>query len=196
MEVYGQIQKIELEKKNKDELAIMEGKNIQKIEFLDHISVVHKKNYTDKELVCGLLTRGLGKLMVMDSERYMAAANSQMRASNVAYAQAESVAEVYDAIVGRADRIANVLMKMNVLFVKSIQETEATIARNGLNVRNYSEYDKGVLMTCVNLAAAVSDMMDVPVVDEKGQVSEAAMEMIQTGEAYIAKMSSAMENGI
>ena len=132
-------------------------------------------------------------MAVMDSERYLSAANSQVRSANVVYSQAQSVGEVYDAIVARADRISNLLMAMNALFVKSITETERVINANGLNVRNYSEYDKGVLMTCVNIAGAVSDIIDVPVVDEKGVLCDSALEMIETGENYIEKMRQLMQ---
>lgn len=192
VDVYSQIQKIELENKTAvNEIAIRD--NVRKLAVLDALSVSVKRNFTDKELVCGLITKGFTKLMEMDSERYLSAANSQMRAANVVYSQSESIGAVYDAIVARADRISNLLMAMNALFIRSINETSLTIDKNGLNVRNYSDYDKGILMTCVNIAAAMSDIIDVPVVDEKGQICESAMEMILTGEKYLEKMNQAIK---
>ena len=110
-----------------------------------------------------------------------------MHQSNVIYSQTQSIGEVYDAIVGRADRISNLLMAMNALFVKSIVETERIIKAYGLNVRNYSEYDEGVLMICVNIAEAIADIINVPVVDESGALCGSAIEMIETGEHYIEK---------
>lgn len=188
VEVYSQIQKIELENKYEaNEIALRN--NVQKLAVLNSISMSVKKEFSDKELVCGFITKGLGKLMEMDSERYLSAANSQMRASNVVYSQAQSIGEIYDAIVERADRISNLLMAMNALFIKSITETERVIGTNGFNVRNYSEYDKGILMTCVNIAGAMSDIIDVPVIDEDGILCDSAIEMIETGEQYIAKMN-------
>ncbi|WP_394870293.1 hypothetical protein [Clostridium butyricum] len=192
VDVYSQIQKIELENKTTvNEIAIRD--NVKKLAILDALSVSVKKDFTDKELVCGLITKGFAKMMEMDSERYLSAANSQMREANVVYSQSESIGAVYDAIVARADRISNLLMAMNALFIRSINETSLTIEKNGLDVRNYSDYDKGVLMTCVNIAAAMSDIIDVPVVDEKGQICESAMEMIATGEKYLEKMNQAVK---
>lgn len=189
--VYSQIQKIELGNKTTvNEIAIRD--NVKKLAVLDALSVSVKKDFTDKELVCGLITKGFGKMMEMDSERYLSAANNQMRAANVAYSQSESISAVYDAIVVRADRISNLLMAMNALFIKSINETANTIEKNGLNVKNYTDYDKSVLMICVNIAAAMADIIDVPVVDEKGQICESAMEMIVTGEKYLEKMNQAV----
>jgi hypothetical protein len=191
VEVYGQIQKIELENcAEVNEIAIRN--NMQKLAVLDSLSISATKGISDKDFVCGLLIKGIGKMMVNDSERYLSAANSQLRAANVASAQAESIASVYDAVIARADRIAELLKNMNALFTRSIQETKKTIEKNGVNVRNYSEYEKGILMTCVNIAVAMSDLIDVPVVDEKGQICESATEMIITGEQYLNKMQSAI----
>lgn len=193
VDVYGQIQKIELEKKTAvNEIAIRD--NVRKLAVLDALSVSTKKDFTDKEFVCGLITKGFTKLMEMDSERYLSAANSQMRAANVVYSQSESIVAVYDAIIARADRISNLLMAMNALFIKSINETSLVIEKNGLDVRNYNSYDKGVLMTCVNIAVAISDIIDVPVVNEDGQICESAMEMIATGERYLEKMNQAVKD--
>ena len=193
VEAYGKIQKIEIEDKQKaNELALK--KSAQDLGVLNTISAISiKKPFTEQELLCGLLLKGIGNVMVMDSKRYLSAANSQVSSANVVYSQAQSIGEVYDAIVARADRISNLLMAMNALFVKSIAQTERVINANGLNVRNYSEYDKGVLMTCVNIAGAVSDIIDVPVVDNNGVLCDSALEMIETGEKYIAKMDHLMQ---
>lgn len=187
VEVYEKIQKIEIENKTLlDEITLKNS--IQKLGVLNAMALSVKKEFSDKELICGILTKGLFGMMELDSQKFLSAANSQVRASNVVYSQAESVAEVYDAICGRADRISKLLMTMNALFVKSIDETARVINSNGLNVRNYTERDKGVLMTCVNIAGAMSDIINVPVVDEKGQICESAVKMIETGEQYIIKM--------
>lgn len=191
IEVYSQIQKIELENKTGVSEIIINN-DIEKLAALDTLSVSVKKSYSDKELVCGWLTKGLGKVFEMNSESYLAAATSQMREANLIYAHAQSIEQIYDAIVARADRISSLLMAMNALFVRSINETSLTIKKNGLDVRRYTEYEKGVLMTCVNIAAAVSDIIDVPVVDKNGQLCEAAIEMITTGELYLEKMNSAI----
>lgn len=186
--VYGQIQKIELEHKLSTN-EIVSRNNVQKLGTLNSISMSVKKDFSDKELVCGLITKGFGKMCEMDSERYLSAASSQLRASNVAYSQAQSVGEIYDAICERADRIAQLLMAMNALFIRSISETERVINTNGSDVRKYNEYDKSVLMTCVSIACAVSDIIDIPVVDDQGQLCESAVRLIETGEQYLMKMN-------
>ena len=189
--VYEKIQKVEVVNNQTPIEYSLKSLNNMKDNF-GITTVAIKQDFTDKELVCGLLKNGLGKMMIKDSERYQSAANSQMRASNVAYEQAVSIGEAYDAIVARADRIAKVLVMMNSLFISSIQETDRIIKQNGLDVHNYSEMEKGVLMNCVNLACAMSDIINVPVVDEQGKICQEACKMIEKGEQYINKMQQVM----
>lgn len=189
VDVYSKIQKVEVSLKSQStELAFPINEN--ELSKIDSMAMSCKKEFTDKELVCGWFIMGLGTMIRKDSERSLSAASNQLRAANVVYSQAESVAAVYDAIVERADRIAKLLMAMNALFIKAIQETDNVIGKNGLDVRNYDEFDKGVLMTCVNIAGAMSDLIKVPVVDEDGLVSQAAEDMIATGENYLSKMKT------
>lgn len=187
VEVYSQIQKIDLQCSG-DPAKLPLSISAEKQSELKALTMCAKKEFTDKELVCGLVTKGLGNMAIKDSERNLSAARNQLNQAEVIYAQAESVSAACDAIIARADRIAKLLTGLYVLFLKSIQTTAETIESNGYNVRNYSERDKGVLMTCVNFAAALSDIMNVPVVTREGQVAEAATEMIETGEAYLTKM--------
>lgn len=201
VDVYGQIQKIGLDMSSVNINAPAKIDNIN--EKINFISLSVKKNFSDKEMVLGSLfstdffffgiAGGFGKMMVKDSERYLSAARGQMRSANVVYSQAESICVVYDGIIERADRIAKLLAGLNALFIKSITETQKTIEKNGIQVKNYSEFDKGVLMTCVNFALAVADIINVPVVNEKGEIAEKSAELIETGEKYLSEMKKVIE---
>lgn len=187
VEVYQQIQKIDLTISNKNDLVVY--KNFQSCGTLQAMETVIKQPITDKQLITEMIFKTLGGAMVADSKRNLSAANSQLSAANVVYSQAQSVAEVYDAIIGRAERISSLIMRMNALFLGSISETERIITQNGINVRAYTEQDKGILMTCVNIAGAMSDIINIPVLDENGELCRSAVEMIQTGENYLEQMN-------
>lgn len=187
IEVYQQIQKIDLTISDKNELAVYN--NFQSSGVLQSMQTVTTKQLTDKQLITEFIFKGISGMMIADSKRNLSAASSQLSAANVVYSQAQSVAEVYDAIIGRAERISSLIMRMNALFLGSISETERVIAQNGVNVRAYTEQDKGILMTCVNIAAAMSDIINIPVLDENGELCRSAVEMIQTGEAYLEQMN-------
>lgn len=188
VEVYQQIQKIAITISDKNDLVVY--KNFQSCgTTLQAMETVIKQPLTDKQLITEVIFKTLGGAMVADSKRNLSAASSQLSAANVVYSQAQSVAELYDAIIGRAERISSLIMRMNALFLGSISETERIIAQNGTNVRAYTEQDKGVLMTCVNIAGAMSDIINIPVLDENGELCRSAVEMIQTGEAYLEQMN-------
>lgn len=195
VDVYSRIQKVEISVgTSQTEIGFRDIE--EKLNQIDYPAIIKKNEFTDKELLSSTLFKGIGNTIKADSERYLSAASSQSKASFVVYSQAESMAEVYDMIIGRADRISNILMRLNVLFVASIQQTDKTIQKNGLDISNYTEYEKGVLMTCVNIAVAMADMMNIPVLDESGQLSEKAVGMIASGEEYLDKMQSVMTHGI
>lgn len=187
VEVYQKIQKIDLTISDKNELAVYN--QFQKSNAIQAMQVVIQKPLTDGQLITEYIFKGIGGMMIADSKRNLSAAKSQLSAANVVYSQAQSVAEVYDAIIGRAERIASLLMRMNALFLGSVFETEKVITQNGTNAKAYNQQDMGILMTCVNLAGAMSEIINIPVLDENGELCKATVEMIQTGEAYIEQMN-------
>lgn len=187
IEVYQKIQKIDLTISDKNDLVVY--KNFQSCGTIQVMETVTKQTLTDKQLITEYIFKGIGGMMIADSKRNLSAASSQLSAANVVYSQAQSIAEVYDAIIGRAERISSLIMRMNALFLGSISETERVISQNGTNVKAYTEQDKGILMTCVNIAAAMSDIINIPVLDENGELCRSAVEMIQTGETYIEQIN-------
>ena len=187
-EVYGQIQKVNIKPKDR-KFEMIEYSNVERTNMLQSINIVTKKEFTSKELILGTALKGIPGMIVEDSKRNLSAARSQMSAANVAYSQAQSIAEVYDAIIERSDRIAKLLVNMNALFIGVISESQKIIDNNGFDVGKYSEYDKTVLMICVNFAVAMTKLLDIPVLDENGEIARAAVEMIQTGEDYLSRMN-------
>ena len=166
----------------------------EKMKYLQKTDLSVKKSFTDKELVCGTLIYGVGKMWVKDSERYLSAASNQAKASNIEYSQAQTICAILDGIIARADRMAELLKSMNFLFRKSISHTADVIEKNGFNIRNYTQEEKGVLMTCANFALAVVDIINTPIYDESGKLAEAAIDAIECGENYINAVSEVINN--
>lgn len=187
VEVYGQIQKINIQQKDR-KFEMIQYSDVEKANMLQSIDIVAKKEFTSKELILGTMFNFSG-MVAEDSKRNLSAARSQLSASNVVYSQAQSIAEVYDAIIGRSDRIAKLLMNMNALFVGVISETKRIIESNGLNIKNYSDKDKSTIVLCVNFAVAMTNLLDIPVFDENGDIAKSAVEMIQTGEEYLTRIN-------
>lgn len=188
VEVYGQIQKINIQQKDR-RFEMIKYSDIEKSDMLQSIDIVAKKEFTSKELVVGTMFKGFSGMVVEDSKCNLSAARSQLSASNAVYSQAQSIAEVYDAIIGRSDRIAKLLMNMNALFLGVISESQKLIQDKGIDVKKYSEKDKSTLVLCVNFAVAMTKLLDIPVLDENGEIAQAAVDMIQTGEDYLTRIN-------
>lgn len=191
VEVYERIQKLNISKKE----VVFEISNInEQVSYMKSLSISRKKEFSDKELVCGLIKNGLGGTFVKDSERFLSAANSQMRATNVVCSQMESIECLYDAIVERANRIAKLLTQFNFLFMRSIDETEKLLNRMD-DIIEANDYEIGVFMTCANIADAISKIINIPVVTPNGKIVEAASEMISTGEKKLNELEKIIRSG-
>lgn len=195
IEVYGQIQKINIQQKDK-RFEMFEYSDIEKSGILKSIDIVTKKEFTSKELIVGTMFKGFSGMVVEDSKRNLSAARSQLSAANAVYSHAQSIAEVYDAIIGRSDRISKLLVNMNSLFIGIISESKKLIESKGINIKNYSEKDKSTLVLCVNFAVAMTKLIDIPVLDENGEIAQAAVEMIQTGEDYLTRINKLINDEV
>lgn len=185
--VYEKVQRIEIDqsspKADKQLLKIMNDFSERK-----PIRAIPPEALTDKQLICTWFFHGLGKTMIKDSERKLSAAKQTMSASNIYVANAESAEALSDAVIGRADRLAKLLTGMNLLFVNITKRADELIQQKGYDVKNYADFEKGILMTLVNIADAISECIQIPVVDEEGKMYEAAVELIQKNEEYLEKM--------
>lgn len=188
VEVYKKIQRVKIESSDCIE-EIAWNRTIDDFKLVSAYEISRNKDFSDVVLITGVLFKGIPGMIKMDSERKLAASNNQLSMANLQYEQAKQVCIVYDAIVSQADRISDLLARMNILFLKVIEQTERTIEENGYNVKNYTDYDKGILMTCVNVALALSDLINIPVIDENGVISKEAKRMLQVGEQSLKEMS-------
>ena len=57
--------------------------------------------------------------------------------------------------------------------------------KNGTNVEKYTEKEKSTLVLCVNFALAITNLLNIPILDNNGEIAESAIQMIQTGEEYL-----------
>ena len=66
--------------------------------------------------------------------------------------------------------------------------TKELIEKNGYNVKRYSKFEESVLMTCENVAIALSELIKAPLFDEKGEFAQCAIET-NKGENYMQQMN-------
>lgn len=130
----------------------------------------------------------LGGSFVEDSRRNLSNAGKQLKASNVVYAQAENLGTILDLITERCTRLAALLAKMNVLFQESINYTAQIVTKNGTNRQAYSETDRIAIKTCINWADAVKKLLDVPMFDQEGLLTEETEKALAIGAQFVKQV--------
>lgn len=184
---YKVIQEVVLKRKDKQELA-----NIEVIENINsqvnEIAISISREYTDREFVLGF-----GKGEIRKAEKFKTAANSQMRLANVIESQAETICVAIDAITKQADLTSNVLVSLNFLFTKLIDELEEIVNEKGKDSSLYTEKDIDKFYVCANFAVGISDILKKPLLDERGVIAEESYKAIEAGNKYINEMNYIMK---
>ena len=135
---------------------------------------------------------GVTNSIVGDSEKNLKAAQIHKKYANVVVAQAETNVEVLKAIRERADRLTNLLTKLNILFLKSIKATDSLIEKNGSVRSLYTSEDKEMIRNCLNLADAVKSVLDTPLFESDGKIAEVSKAALETGEDYLQRIEQVM----
>lgn len=195
VEVYGQIKKINFFEKN----GVTDFKLLPQVwesEIISQISYA-SASMTDREMVTTMVVNGffwgigggISALVKKDSQRNLDMAQARAKQARVIAEQANTVGLAYEAITERSNQITDVLTKLNLLFVKSLANTERIISERGMDKLNYSLSDRENLAVCMNLAAAVKNMIDTPLLDETGEITAKSLEAIKIGQEHIQRIN-------
>lgn len=189
LELYEKIKKIEFTNgEGIVELFDNSKKNISIVEVEKMISVV-KQPMSESEIVLGFVFKGISGLMVEDSKRDLYIANIRVKQSNLIYSQAETLGVVFNGIIERSERIANLLAKLNLLFRESIKVTIEIIKNKGNSYKQYDSEDRKKLMNCMNLAFTIKQILDAPILDDNYEIAEESKKALCLGEEYLQKIS-------
>lgn len=140
----------------------------------------------------GAFVGAVSASIVDDSKRKLDMANIEAKRARMLAIQNNSIELAYDAITQRVTRMTDVLTKLNIMFVKSIHNTEKIIDKNGVDKRNYSKADREQLATCIDLAATIKDFIDAPIVDEEGKVTKKSEEVLMLGNTCINQVNETL----
>lgn len=169
--------------------------SVKQVEEIKVMMATSMKPLSEKELAVkylfgGVIHGGIGGMLLADSKRNAEIANSQKRIANTLYSQAETMAIAVDAIGKRAEQMSGLLARFSMLFGECLDATEQIIQQNGTGRSCYSKADRETLMNCVNLACAVKAVLDVPILNADGSVTEASLKALEDGENRIREFQS------
>lgn len=200
---------------NQDTRGIKELFSIKNMDgfqtYMGDMLTYNPKVLTDKQLTSSVYTEG-GKALLLsaldpikgfdpvgaffvgisasirkESELTVANASAQKKQANLYSEAVEAKADSIDAVCAHMENISAILAKLNAFFLKSIKMTDEIISRNGYDSGNYSDKELEYLGICMNLAAAIKNVVDAPILDENDKVTQIAASIIVTGQEYISK---------
>lgn len=178
-------------------LELQEGKALilsnlsnEDIGEIQHMTIKALEPISNAEIAIAFFKGGIGGLILKDSERDYAQANRQLRSAEVVFSQAENIGKSIDILIRQCNAIADVLAKLNVLFMKSIQSSQDIIEERGQNRDAYTREDRNILMTCMNLAKGIKGIIDAPVVQKGGTIANEMNEAIKIGEKFLEQTKS------
>lgn len=189
LSVYQQIKEIDF--RPGDGILELESTalSVQATTELRHMTLSTLKHMSEKELLLQYVFTGVGGAILADSKRNASIADNQKRISNVMYAQAETMAIAILAISERCEQIAALLAKFSVLFASSIQETARVIKKNRSNRDLFTMDEIEVLRTCINLAGAIKAILDAPILNADGTLTELSLSVLRDGEHRLSDLS-------
>lgn len=149
---------------------------------------------TGQTIATYLIKGGISGIIAKEAEMNVSVASMRRRQSNVIESQVETTCIALDGIIQRADRISDILAKLNLLFRKSIKTTDEIIEAKGKNRLNYTKSDKECLMTCINIAGAIKKILDIKLLDENGEITKKSLEAIQIGDDYLNQINDVINS--
>lgn len=194
LEVYRKIIKInfkEVDSLDGDRALVLQENSIRSIDQMISVSGV---SMSDKEIIGTFLFSwqygGLSGAIKKDAKINLDLAYTRSDEAEVIASQYETAQIALKGIGDKAESFLKLLAQMNRLFLMSIQHTDKIIDGNGFDRQNYSADDKKALMNCINLAKAIKDILEAPLFEADGKVSQQANRALVVGDEYIRKLQS------
>lgn len=131
---------------------------------------------------------GIGGAIKKDAKINLDLAYARSDEAEVIAHNTDTARIALEGIDDRAESLLNLLARMNMFFLKSIQYTSEIINRNGVDVENYSNEDIGAIMNCCNFAKALSDILQAPLFDSNGKLNKQIDKTLSTCNEYLQKM--------
>ena len=146
-----------------------------------------------KNVVKGFLFGGLAGAIsasiVDDAENKLNMAKDTARQAAVFAEEKRIHSLAYREIAERANRMADLLTELNTkFFVKSLRNTEQLIEVKGKNRDKYTSDDFAQIGTCLDLAKAIKDIIDAPIIDKEGELSQKTLQIIEEARQCITNM--------
>ncbi|QOR66306.1 hypothetical protein IM538_21490 [Cytobacillus suaedae] len=154
------------------------------------LKITVKDLTTSQSMSAFFIKGGFSGVIAKEAEMNANYASIRNRSADVVLSQANTICVALEGIETRANKISELLARLNVPFRKSIETTSVILIENGSDRTNYSKSDKEKIMTCINLASTIKKIIDTTLIDQNGEITKESINAIQVGDDYLAKLNS------
>lgn len=193
VDLYEKLIRIELTEHDDGLEALLKSFGAEELPSMKQMVSVSGMAMTDRELVvtmlCSFKHGGILGSILKDSEINVQIASLRKKQANAIASQSENEEIVLKGIYDQAEAFSDLLAKLNFLFLRSIKTSDDIITQKGDEISRYTKTDHQQLMTCVNMAKAIKTVVDAPLFDENGAVSEAVKEAMAIGQNCLDKIT-------
>lgn len=95
-----------------------------------------------------------------------------------------------DSFYMRSERLSVLLAHLNLHFRKHLDATADIFVKNGNDRSNYSNEEKHYIRNCLKIAEIVKLIIDTPLIDDTGVLSEKSLEALRVGNDCLIQLNT------
>ena len=95
-----------------------------------------------------------------------------------------------DSFYLRSERLSVLLAHLNLHFRKHLEATTDIFVKNGRDRSNYSIEEKHYIRNCLYIAETVKLIIDTPLIDDTGTLSEKSLEALRVGNDCLVQLNT------
>lgn len=139
-------------------------------------------------LVAGPAIAVMGFMMDAKADKNLDIAKSKRAKAEKAEAEMKLAGDACQAIGKRADMFSHLISEIDPIFKSLIGKMEAVVKEKGRDYRDYGEEEKKIIAMALATAGAVKAVLDTPILNKAGAVTEESLTAYERVEAFLPKV--------
>lgn len=139
-------------------------------------------------LVAGPAIAVMGFMMDAKADKNLDIAKSKRAKAEKAEAEMKLAGDACRAIGKRADMFSHLISEIDPIFKSLIGKMEAVVKEKGRDYRDYGEEEKKIIAMALATAGAVKAVLDTPILNKAGAVTEESLTAYERVEAFLPKV--------
>ena len=175
---------------------LKKGKGIEELDRLGEIqskydnyiklpAVSNGRILTDTQTLVSFALRGLGGMMINESKTNLQLASRNMSQANAVSAQLDSVCIAMDAVTQHTRIVTELLEKLGMFYIKSINNIKEILKSNGVIEDNYTDNDIDAINLSFVLTKLIYRIINTPLVDNEGEIEKESLAVIREGQQLL-----------